>query len=119
MLKTQTEKNKGFVMINLLSTGEIHRPMWLYILRLLVLFLLPTPVLYALFVPAAALSRAALARSQNKWCPFRYFKPSMSPSEHNRHYSGLLACLNCWREQGELGAEVLISEQPFRFSESS
>lgn len=37
MHKTQTEKNKGFVTINLLSTGEIHRQMWLYILRLLVL----------------------------------------------------------------------------------
>lgn len=47
--------------------------------------LLPAPILYALFDPAAAVSRAALVRSQKKWYPFRYFKPSMSPSEHNRH----------------------------------
>jgi len=51
MRKMQIEKNKGFGSINLLSIGEIHRQMWLSILRCLALFPVScfSPILYPFF----------------------------------------------------------------------
>lgn len=122
MHKRQTEKNKGFVTINLLSTGEIRRQMWLYILRLLVFVPVSCfPLLF--YMPYLFLLQ--------HWAELLLWEAKRSgilsdisnPACHHLNkiviYSGLLACLNCWGEQGELEAEILISEQPFRFSESS
>lgn len=66
MHKTQIEKNKGF---DTISIGEIHRQMWLYILRVLVL--LPVSCFSLLFyipfiVPTAIVSRADVERGQKQ-----------------------------------------------------
>lgn len=84
MYKVQIAKYKGFGSINLLSIGEIHRQMWLYSLRFLVL-LLSLLFYIPFFVPAAVVSRADLERGQKQWPAFRYFKNCMSPFEHNLH----------------------------------
>lgn len=88
MHKMQFEKNKGFGTINLLSIGEIHRQMWLYILRFLVL--LPMSCFSLLFyipffVPTAVVSRADLESMPLLLASLRYFKNCMLPFEHNPH----------------------------------
>lgn len=120
MHKTQTEKNKGLITINLLSSGEIHRQMWLYMLRLLVL--VPMSGFPSCFIcpicSCCSTEQSCSSEKPEEVVSFQMFQ-SQHVTEHNPHLLWTPSMLELLERARAARSEVLISEQPFRFSESS